>query len=334
MRVVEIVGGGVCGLGLGVGLRGRGVPVVVREAGTYPRHKVCGEFLNGVTFETLRALGIEEVFSDALRHWKTRWWVGGREVLSRRLRRPALGISRFEMDDRLAALFVKKGGVLRTQERVRREAAEGRVWTAGRRLEKGSALVGLKAHFSGIEVCGLEMHLGRGGYLGLAPVKEGVNVAGLFSKQDGVKVAWQPLLEEVGLGELAERLATGEMEKGSLSGVAALQLGTQKREIGLCVLGDADRMIPPVTGNGMSMALEAAECALEPLERWSRGEVEWAGARRVIATRLDRRFWRRMWLAQGLHQLLTNRLGQPMLTAAAVSGAVPFDRLHRELVGA
>ena len=31
-------------------------------------------------------------------------------------------------------------------------------------------------------------------------------------------------------------------------------------------------MIPPVTGNGMSMAFESAELAVAPLAAWSRGE--------------------------------------------------------------
>src|ERR1035441_4912314 len=32
------------GLTLGIGLRQRGIPVTVLEAGHYPRHRVCGEF--------------------------------------------------------------------------------------------------------------------------------------------------------------------------------------------------------------------------------------------------------------------------------------------------
>ena len=42
MKAVTIIGGGLSGLCLGIGLRQRGVPVRIIEAGTYPRHKVCG----------------------------------------------------------------------------------------------------------------------------------------------------------------------------------------------------------------------------------------------------------------------------------------------------
>ncbi|MFZ9874958.1 MAG: NAD(P)-binding protein, partial [Candidatus Methylacidiphilales bacterium] len=47
MKTVEIVGGGLAGLTLGLCLRQKGVPVDLFEAGTYPRHRVCGEYLSG-----------------------------------------------------------------------------------------------------------------------------------------------------------------------------------------------------------------------------------------------------------------------------------------------
>jgi len=47
-RSVEVVGGGLAGLSLGLALRRRGVPVTVWEAGHYPRHRVCGEFITGL----------------------------------------------------------------------------------------------------------------------------------------------------------------------------------------------------------------------------------------------------------------------------------------------
>jgi len=43
MKRVQIVGGGLAGLTLGLRLRQFGVPVDLYEAGSYPRHRVCGE---------------------------------------------------------------------------------------------------------------------------------------------------------------------------------------------------------------------------------------------------------------------------------------------------
>ena len=47
MKPVTIVGGGLAGLTLGIALRENSVPVHIYEAGTYPRHRVCGEFISG-----------------------------------------------------------------------------------------------------------------------------------------------------------------------------------------------------------------------------------------------------------------------------------------------
>ncbi|MDB6025304.1 MAG: putative electron transfer oxidoreductase, partial [Verrucomicrobiales bacterium] len=44
-RPITIVGGGLSGLTLGIALRQRGIPTTIWEAGRYPRHKVCGEFI-------------------------------------------------------------------------------------------------------------------------------------------------------------------------------------------------------------------------------------------------------------------------------------------------
>ena len=72
-RGITIMGGGLAGLSLGIALRRRDVPVTVIEAGKYPRHRVCGEFISGVSHETLESLGIEEVFEGAMAPRTVAW---------------------------------------------------------------------------------------------------------------------------------------------------------------------------------------------------------------------------------------------------------------------
>ena len=65
MHTVEIIGGGLAGLSLGLGLRARGVPARLIEAGTYPRHRVCGEFITGLDEGTRRELQLTDILSGA-----------------------------------------------------------------------------------------------------------------------------------------------------------------------------------------------------------------------------------------------------------------------------
>ena len=65
LKPISIIGGGLAGLTLGIGLRRRGIPVTVREASHYPRHRVCGEFISGRGQDVLVRLSLHETFVRA-----------------------------------------------------------------------------------------------------------------------------------------------------------------------------------------------------------------------------------------------------------------------------
>lgn len=337
MKVVTVAGGGLAGLSLGIALRTRGVPVVLHEAGSYPRHRVCGEFISGVTERTLDALGIREFLDDARRHRMTRWFVGDREVCTAELPEPALGMSRHRLDLRLAEAFRDRGGDLRERSRLGVEKMEGVVWAAGRKIEKKSDWLGLKVHLIDPKARQeLEMHLGEGGYAGVAPVEEGrVNVCGLFRRREGLKGGGVELLvrylEVNGLRILAGRIKAADVDVCSLTGVSALRLGRQDVDAGRCVIGDAESIIPPFTGNGMSMAFEAAETAVPPLADYARERCSWDAARDGVRRLLRMRFRRRLAVASKLHPVLLSALGRKLLGATARCGLLPISPLIRLL---
>src|SRR5437762_6892219 len=105
MKEITIIGGGLGGLWLGLRLRERNVPVTILEAGEYPRHRVCGEFIAGLDAITIGRLGLEPVLADALRHREVAWFIGARPARIQELPSPALGISRHALDARLAEAF-------------------------------------------------------------------------------------------------------------------------------------------------------------------------------------------------------------------------------------
>ena len=327
---ITIAGGGLAGLALASALRLQDVAVTVLEAGAYPRHRVCGEFISGVTAETLTALGIAELFEGAQLHRSLAWFDSGRLIHRDAFKNPALGISRFLLDQRLRDRAEALGATVRSSVRCNPEPRDGLVWTAGRRPRNGT-WIGLKAHFKNLPTSAdLEMHAGRNGYAGLAPVEDGwTNVCGLFRIDRAISALGAELLPAYlvagGNANLADLLRTGEMRAGSFSAMAGFELGRQPAVPGLLALGDAQSMIPPFTGNGMSMAFQAAECAAGPLAAWSRGERSWQDAANLVQAAVTRKFKRRLAVARGLHAILLDAGGRSLLQSLASSRLLPFQ---------
>ena len=328
-RLVNIGGGGLAGLSLGIALRQTGAPAVLHEAGIYPRHRVCGEFISGVSPAVLETLGIADLVQDAKRHFSSAWYFRERQVY--RTQSPsAVGISRYALDERLAVRFRELGGILKESSRIKEKSGAGIVWCAGRKPMKGR-WIGLKCHVSGLDLSAdLEMHLAANGYIGLAKIADGkVNVCGLFRRQPKLAGKGTQTLERYlhagGLEGIAGRIFSAKVDEGSFLGVAGFSLGRPPaKSNALLTLGDAWGMIPPFTGNGMSMAFESAAIALEPLRSWQRGRETWEHALSHIQNRLAERFARRMFWARMMHPFLTTAAGQAFFTLVSRSGLLPF----------
>jgi menaquinone-9 beta-reductase len=327
---ITIAGGGLAGLSLASALKLREVPVTVLEAGSYPRHRVCGEFISGVSLQTLETLGIAELFTDALRHRSLAWHECGRLIHRDHFKDPALGISRYLLDERLRDHAAALGVRVFEKTRARLDPREGLVWAAGRRPRTGS-WIGLKTHVRDLEKSAdLEMHAGGNGYIGLAGVEgDWINVCGLFRLDKTLPAKGPDLLpayvEAGGNPGLAAALRAAEWRPGAFSAVAGFELGRQAALPGLLALGDAESMIPPFTGNGMSMAFQAAECAIDPLEAWARGETSWQQATNKIRAALRRKFTRRLSVASLIHPFLLESGGRSILQNLASSRLLPFQ---------
>lgn len=332
---IQIVGGGLAGLCLGCGLSRRGIAVDVFDSGTLPRHRVCGEFIAGVGGATLEKLGIEKAFAGAVRQRTYAWWVGGRRVLRGRLPTEVPGLSRYFLDQYLAETLEINGGRWHPGQRIDRETARdpGWVWAAGREARR-TDWRGYKAHYRGLELgSDLEVHLGRGGYIGMSAVEGGaINVCGLV-RDPQVRVrtreAVPAMARILGLGYLVDRLESAERLEGSESGIAGFDPHWTVPDDALVRIGDALTVIPPFTGNGMSMAFEAAAVAIEPLEDYARGSCEWEEARRRVRSRQLRLFRTRLRVARCLHPLLMRPRTQMGIGWAARGGLLPFRWLYR-----
>jgi flavin-dependent dehydrogenase len=333
---IEIVGGGLAGLSLGTALARAGVPVTVHEALTFPRHRVCGEFIRGLDDATMRTLQLGPVLEKAGRADRALWFNRDRVIRSHAVRPAAVTLSRYELDARLAETFVRAGGILQTNHRVPAVPAPGRVLACGRAVARDAAWLGLKLHARDFTVrAGLEMHLGDRAYVGVCALPDGrVNLCGMFHRRAEIAAPRERLLlaylRAAGLEELAARLARAAVDEESCAAVAALPLRPHVPREGVRI-GDAFAMMPPFTGNGMALAFQSAALAVAPLLAWARREATWRETERAIRQRQRRRFGARLRLAGLLHPRLTSPRSQRWLVTATRAGVVPLGLLQRAL---
>jgi 2-polyprenyl-6-methoxyphenol hydroxylase-like FAD-dependent oxidoreductase len=349
---------------LGIGLRRHGIPVTIWEAGHYPRHRVCGEFISGRGQETLARLGLRDKLLEAgATTSNTAMFLSGNaKSPARPLPKPALCLSRFVLDALLAKVFRDLGGSLRENERWREnEFAEGTVRANGRRAQSkvnGWHWFGLKIHARNLPLqADLEMHLIKNGYVGLTRLPNNeVDVCGLFRRSsDGertrirgavgtprptsaqevgrgretqlgfptapltplnIRRSWQEIFKNGPPTELSSRLSNASFDEISSCSVAGLSLRPQRAlDLPELSIGDSLTMTPPVTGNGMSMAFESAELAIDPLVAYSRGDLSWSQAHHTIAVACDRAFSRRLAWARVLQWMMFSPIFNSPLAA-------------------
>jgi 2-polyprenyl-6-methoxyphenol hydroxylase-like FAD-dependent oxidoreductase len=341
-KPIRIVGGGLAGLTLGIALRRSSVPVTVIEASHYPRHRVCGEFICGLGHDALANLGLPELLSRAgARPARTAMFQSARAASPvRPLPAQAISISRFVLDEALATQFRKLGGELEQNCRwTHQRFDEGTVRATGRRLpisdQPGQTWrwFGLKIHARNVNLrSDIEMHLANNGYVGVCRLPDNeANVCGLFrraSQQHSAGEEPRQLLLGNPKSGLRQRLADAEFDESSFCSVAGLSLEPVAARPDECCVGDALTMIPPVTGNGMSMAFESATLAVEPLVCFSESSCSWPEARNEIARRHRQAFSSRLCWAKWLHKFLFSNFFQ-LVDGSALRSELLWRTLFR-----
>ena len=330
IHTVEIVGGGLAVLSLGLGLRARGVPARLIEAGSYPRHRVCGEFITGLDEDTRRELQLTDILAGARLARSVSWSEPGRPVLRYDLPEAALCLSRYRLDEAMASAFAAAGGDLRTGCRGPSEARPGRIMASGRRPQAGSRWVGLKQHFRGLDLRDdLELHLGRGAYVGLTRIEGStVNVCGLFPRPGrGEGCGLIDRISAAGLTSLAQRLGSATALEATACAVAGLDYGRPAPQP--AALGDYHGLIPPFTGHGMTVAMQSAALAARRLEAWARGRLTWDETLSLLQHDWRRRFARKLAWGRVLHPWLLAPHGRRVVHLLHRFRLLPFGPLYR-----
>ncbi len=334
MKPITIVGGGIAGLSLANALQLRNVPVTVYEKLSYPKHRVCGEFLSGVSSETLESLGVLPLLEGASSIEKVDWFIEAKQIISTSLPSQAWGLSRYTLDQRLAEQFTSHGGTLHTGTRKAYKPQEGHVCCRGKKRHGSSRQpewLGLSIHLKDVEIDSLEMHSGAAGYIGICPVEnDRHNLTGLFKRNPLIKSKGMELIRQYCLANklhrLVARIENATPVDDSFAAIAGFSFGSLS-EPSTLALGDAAHLIPPFVGNGMSMAFESAAIAAQHLLCYAKDELTWQTAVATIQRERDALFKKRMRVASHFHPLLLNSIGLKALSSAAALGLLPTKTL-------
>eukprot|EP00112_Aurelia_sp_Birch-Aquarium-sp1_P008601 Seg19519.1 transcript_id=Seg19519.1/GoldUCD/mRNA.D3Y31 product="hypothetical protein" protein_id=Seg19519.1/GoldUCD/D3Y31 len=200
-------------------------------------------------------------------------------------------------------------------------------------MNQGGNWIALSVHLKNTGITQLEMHSGPNGYIGLSPIEDGLtNVTGLFKKQAHLRGKKHALiisyLRDNGLSDLAEKLSQSDPIDGSFCAISGFEFGTQPTSPSELRLGDASQLVPPFVGNGMSMALESAAIAAEPLTEYASGKLNWEASVQRIQDRCAALFSTRMKVAMRFHPVLLSKLGLKAISTTSKLNLLPVKTLY------
>lgn len=336
-----IIGGGLAGCSTALQLARRGYEVLLAEQSSYPRQKLCGEFLSPEAQSSFRRLGlldaVHEVGASPID--RTRLTAPNGTSTEHVLPNDALGLSRFQLDHLLFQRACAAGADGRPGTRVTgvqgslndgytveigTDTTEARLvfGAYGRRtrldrrlgrpfLEQTTPYVAFKAHYAGPSAPDLqrtiELHSAPGGYCGLSPVEDDrINVCWI-GRTDALQAAGgTPLaMLEENLRQnpvLDDRLQGLTRVSDQFKAVSQVPLMPKSRFAdGVCMIGDAAGMIAPLCGDGMAMALQTADLVSPLASEFLDDHRSAASFRSGYEEGWTRTFGRRMRLGRWLH---------------------------------
>jgi flavin-dependent dehydrogenase len=302
--------------------------ILMLERTSYPRAKVCGEFVSPEALEVLPSLlpGCSALLHDAPRIVQVRLVAEG-QIVTFPVHPAAASIPRWKLDHALWRAAASAGVDCRERVEVRRVDrldtrfvvstaagafvgrsvidASGR-WSrlrfghenSRKHLRDQTRWIGLKSHFLAAqetnENCGAaagitDLYFFAGGYCGVQPVGSGqLNVCAM------VRSDCATCLPEVFKlhPDLHQRSRNWAEATKPVAAAPLIFSGVEAEREGMLCVGDAAAFIDPFVGDGISLALRSGILAAQALAPFWSGEIVLAEALRRYVHEHDRRFRR------------------------------------------
>ncbi|UWY27355.1 NAD(P)/FAD-dependent oxidoreductase [Flavobacterium sp. TR2] len=292
---VLIIGGGLAGLAGALHLSKKGLKVVLIEKNTYPKHKVCGEYISNEILPYLFWLGIDvsKLHPTAISNFEFTAQNG--KTAKTKLPLGGFGVSRYKLDHFLFQKAVENGCTIIT-ETVTDISFENDIFTVttskeilsakivlgafGKRsnidqvlsrdfIAKKSPWLAVKGHYAGnFDQNLVALYNFQGGYCGVSKVENDViNICYLadfetFKKYKNIEEYQKSVLYKNKKLKAVFENSTSLFEKP----ITISQISFDKKEPvenHILMIGDTAGLIHPMCGNGMAMAIHSAKIASE-----------------------------------------------------------------------
>lgn len=294
---IIIVGGGLAGLSLAILCGRKGMKVLLFEKDTYPRQKVCGEYISMESYDFLSKLGVplQQMDVPLINQFVLTNPYTNRAQTTMKM--GGFGLSRYTLDEYLYNIALQLGVTIYTNTKISAiekssngfevksskgelfvgdlvVAAYGRI--SGLNASTGSQrneFIGIKYHIDvGPQSDTIEIHGFNGGYCGVSKVEgNDYNLCYLAKASDfkacrgDVSAFENEVLKQNKF--LAERLDARKLMEPIVT--SKLFFGTAQTEsVPYLQIGDAAGFIPPITGNGMSLAFRSANVLFHSILRY------------------------------------------------------------------
>lgn len=332
-----IVGGGLGGLAAGCLLAQAGVSVLLIEKNQYPFHRVCGEYISNESWPFLQSLGLDlaSLGLPKINHLEVSNCVG--KGFDFELGLGGFGISRYALDLLLVNRFEKLGGTL-LQNMTVNEVDNEQV-TANDNVFRSKLVIGAFGKRSNLDIflkrkfvaskpsklnnyvgvkyhirwqhnkAAIALHNFEGGYCGMSAIENDLSCMCYMVHAQMLKDCNNSIVElenrvlknNKKLKEIFEN-ATFEWTKPQVISQINFEQKDQF-ENGILMLGDSAGLIPPLCGNGMSMALHAARIASELSIQFVNNQI--------TKPELEQKY-KKQWQTQFETRLQAGRLIQPL----------------------
>ena len=363
MRDVIIVGGGLSGLFNALLLSRAGLEVTLIEKKRYPFHRVCGEYISN---EVIPFLEKHDLFPHELEPASIEQFqltsIGGKK-LQIELDLGGFGVSRYAWDEWLAGILKREGVDIREgvsvnalhfqKDHFQAELSTNETFRAhfvigafGKRsvldkqqsrsfMQRKSPYVGVKYHIkTDFDEKTVALHNFRNGYCGINKVeKERYNLCYLTHRDNLRRYGNIPEMEAAVLQKnpyLKDIFCNSDflMEKPEvINEITFEEKEPVHNHILMC--GDSAGMITPLCGNGMGMAIHAANLLTNIiLEHGSDTTLRRQSIEEKYARAWKSAFEKRLWVGRKIQKWF----GHPYMSAFAVFSGKTIKPLTRALM--